>query len=126
MNYTGKLNLLKLKNSCIVEVKGKTATKRGVFIPITDNNLYVSADENLKAKGVYMDFNAWENKEIGKYGDTHAIRQALPKEVRDKMTEEELRAVPYVGNMKPFERANSVDVVAASEVMAEDIEELPF
>lgn len=65
MNYTGKINLLKFKNSCIVEVKGKTTTKRGVFVPITDNNLYVSADENLKAKAVYVDINVWERAEVG-------------------------------------------------------------
>ena len=32
-NYSGKLNLLKFLNACIVTVKGNTSTKRGVFIP---------------------------------------------------------------------------------------------
>lgn len=68
MNYSGKLNLLKFRNSCIVTVKGNSSTKRGIFIPIDDNNLFISADENLKAKGAYVDFNAWENQQPGKYG----------------------------------------------------------
>ena len=50
MNYSIKLNLLKFKNSCVVTVKGATSTKRGVFIPIEDNNIFISADDNLKAK----------------------------------------------------------------------------
>lgn len=50
MNYSIKLNLLKFKNACVVTVKGATATKRGVFIPIEDNNIFISADDNLKAK----------------------------------------------------------------------------
>lgn len=59
-SFSGKFNLLKFKNSCIVSVKGKSETKRGVFIPIDDNNLFISADEDLKPKGAYFDFNAWK------------------------------------------------------------------
>lgn len=50
-SFSGKFNLPKFKNSCIVSVKGKSETKRGVFIPIDDNNLFISADEDLKPKG---------------------------------------------------------------------------
>lgn len=52
-NYSGKLNLLKFLNACIVTVKGNTSTKRGVFIPLDDNNVFVSADENMKPRGAY-------------------------------------------------------------------------
>lgn len=110
-SYSGKMNLLKFRNACIVSVKGKASTKRGVFIPIDDNNLFISADENLKPKGAYIDFTAWENQQPGKYGDTHSIRQSLAKEVRDRMTEEELKAVPYFGNMKPYTVENAAKSV---------------
>ena len=73
MNYSIKLNLLKFKNSCFVTVKGATSTKRGVFIPIEDNNIFISADDNLKAKGAYIDSTAWEKQSPGKYGDTHRV-----------------------------------------------------
>lgn len=116
-----------MKNACIVTVKGSRETKRGVFIPIDDNNLFISADENLKAKGAYLDFTAWENKQPGKFGDTHSIRQSLAKEIRDKMTEEELNAVPYFGNMKPFEVQNaSATVNAPTAYVDENTDDLPF
>lgn len=125
-NYSGKLNLLKLKNACIITIQGKAQAKRGVFIPIEDNNLFISADENLKAKGAYLDFNAWENQQPSKYGDTHSLRQSLPKELRDKMTDEELKAVPYFGNMKPFVMENSAQTVEAPVTKIETEDELPF
>lgn len=127
MNYSGKINFLKLKNACIVTVRGTNTAKKGVFIPIEDNNLFVSADENLKPKGVYMDFNAWENQQPGKYGDTHGIRQSLSKEIREKMTDEELKAVPYIGNMKLYETSNAAGTVAAPTAQVdESMDDLPF
>ena len=125
--FTGKINLLRLKNSCIVTVKGKSAAKKGVFIPIEDNNLFISADDDLKPRGAYIDFTAWENREPGKYGDTHSLRQSLPKEVRERMTDEELRAVPYFGNMKPFTIENAAKEVEApvAQMTGQD-DDLPF
>lgn len=126
-SYSGKMNLLKFKNSCIVSVKGKSETKRGVFIPIDDNNLFISADENLKPKGAYIDFTAWENQQPGKYGDTHSIRQSLAKEVRERMTDDELKAVPYFGNMKPYTLENAAKTVEApSAQVDEGLDDLPF
>ena len=54
MNYTGKLNLLKFKNACLISVKGRTETKKGIFIPIDDNHVFVSADDANRAKGAYV------------------------------------------------------------------------
>ena len=126
-SYSGKMNLLKFRNACIVSVKGKSETKRGVFIPIDDNNLFISSDENLKPKGAYIDFTAWENQQPGKYGDTHSIRQSLAKEVRERMTDDELKAVPYFGNMKPYTLENAAKTVEApSAQVDEGLEDLPF
>ena len=126
-SYSGKMNLLKFKNACIVTVQGKTQAKRGVFIPIDDNNLFISADEDLKPKGAYLDFMAWENQQPGKYGDTHSLRQSLAKEVRERMSEEEQKAVPYFGNMKPYDAPNSAQTVKAPIAQVdENIDDLPF
>ena len=133
-SYSGKMNLLKFKNACIVTVQGKTQAKRGVFIPVDDNNLFISADEDLKpywskSSRVLrdLDFMAWENQQPGKYGDTHSLRQSLAKEVRDRMTEDELKAVPYFGNMKPYEATNAAQTVAAPIAQVdENIDDLPF
>lgn len=125
-HFSGKLNLLKFRNACIVSIKGKTAIKSGVFIPIDDNNLYVSADEELRPKGAYVDFLAWENDEPGRYGDTHSIRQSVPKEAREMMTEEERRAVPYIGNMRPYEQPNMSDTAYAPYAQTDGMDDLPF
>ena len=127
-SYVGKQNLLKFKNACVISVKGKTETKKGVFIPIEDNHLFVSADmDTNKANGVYIDFFAWANKEPGKFGDTHMFVQSLPKDVREKMSEQELKQLPIFGNMKPFEQSNAASSVdAAAPSLVEDDMDLPF
>lgn len=126
-NYSGKLNLLRLRNACIVTVKGRTADKRGVFIPIDDNNLFITAGEDLKAKGAYIDFIAWENQQPSKYGDTHSLRQSLAKEVRERMTDDELKAVPYIGNMKPYTVENAAQSVEAPQATVDEgMDDLPF
>lgn len=113
-------------------IKGKTGIiKQCVCIPIEDNHLFVSADENLKAKAVYADINVnqYENGK-SQYGDTHYLRLSVPKEVREKMTEEEKKAIPYLGNMKPsqLQQAQSAElpINGAYAVPEEDLEDLPF
>ena len=126
MNYNGRINLLKLKNVGILTVKGREANKKCVVIPIEDNNLFISADENLKAKAAYIDFIAWENQSTSKYGDTHSIRQSLSKEIREKMTDDELKSIPYFGNLKPYEAPNASTSVSAPVASISDDDDLPF
>lgn len=125
--YNGKLNLLKLKNAFIATVQGRAQQKRCLCIPIEDNNLFITAGEDLKARGAYIDFIAWENQQPSKYGDTHSLRQSLAKEVRERMTDEELKAVPYIGNMKPYTVENAAQSVEAPQAMVDEgMDDLPF
>ena len=128
-NFQGKLDFLKFKNSCVISVKGKTGEKKGVFVPIEDNGLFVTTDENNKAKGAYFNFAVFENKQVGKYGDTHMIKQSIDKDARSKMSDEEKRAMPIFGNMKPMEFNNSsqtVETPVAPLVQKEEDDSLPF
>lgn len=128
-NFQGKLDFLKFKNSCVISVKGKTGEKKGVFVPIEDNNLFISTDENNKARGAYLDFAVFETKQIGKFGDTHMIKQSLDKDTRSKMSDEEKRAIPILGNMKPMEfqnAAQTVETPVAPVVQEEEDDSLPF
>lgn len=43
--------------------------------------------------------NATENSQ---YGDTHYLRGNIPAEVYEKLTEEERKAIPFLGNMRPI------------------------
>ena len=129
-NFQIKQNLLKFNNSFVMTIKGKTAQKQCVCIPIEDNHLFVSADENLKAKAVYADINVnqYENGK-SQYGDTHYLRLSVPKEIREKMTEEQKSAIPYLGNMKPSQISvtQSTDVNSPGySVPEDDLDDLPF
>ena len=95
MDFSVSLNLSKLKNVGITDLQGSTSVKRCVVIPIEDNHLYVSD------KGVMLNLSAWESKQVGKYGDTHYVKQRLPKEYRDAHPDE-MKQTPIIGNMKPI------------------------
>lgn len=129
-NYQLKLNMLKFNNAFVLAIDGKSSTKQCVCIPIEDNHLFITADENLKAKAAYADINI-NQYEGGKsqYGDTHYARLAVPKEVRENMTDEEKKAIPYLGNMKPSQVTAPQSAEVATPVYstpAEVKDDLPF
>jgi hypothetical protein len=95
-NLTINLNLKSLKNTAIIDIKGKTATKQCLIIPISDNDLFIGE------KGVYLNLSAWENSHL-RDGKTHLVKQSFSRNVREAMTEEERRGIPILGDVKPFE-----------------------
>ena len=129
-NFQAKLNLLKFNKAFTMTIRGKEAVKQCVCIPIEDNYLFVSADEHLKAT-IYADINVnpYENGK-SQYGDTHYLRLSVPKEVRDKMTEEQKKAIPFLGNMKPspLQQAQSAEppVNGAYAIPEEELGDMPF
>lgn len=129
-NFQIKQNLLKFKNAFVMNIKGKTASKQCICIPVIDNYVFMSADDNMKAKGAYVDINANQYEGgTSQYGDTHYLRLAVPKEIREKMTEEEKKAIPYLGNMKPsqYQQPQSAEVETATySVPEDDLDDLPF
>lgn len=127
-NYTESINLLKMKNSCVIKLRSEKTgvVKRGIFIPIEENDLYESVDESLKLKGIHLGIASWALKEKGQYGDTHILKQSFSKEFRAKMTEEEIKNAPILGNMKPIERTNDVSNVAVPEISLSKDNDLPF
>lgn len=97
-NYSIKTDLLKVKGAFVTNLKGNTATKRCLVIPIDESGMY------LGEKGVYLNLTAIEMREE-RYGDTHVLKQSLPKEVYQAMTDEERNAQPILGSLKPLEPA---------------------
>ena len=65
-------------------------------IPIALNNLFVS-DSNE----IYLNMVAWESDKL-KNGQTHLLKQSLPKEVVDNMSEEQKKGLPILGSVKPL------------------------
>jgi hypothetical protein len=120
-NYSIKTDLLKLKGAFVTNLKGKTATKRCLIIPVDEANLYVGE------KGVYLNMTAIEMREP-KYSETHCVKQSLDRERYEAMTDEERNAQPILGGMKQLERKatemNVTGMVDGASMINND--DLPF
>lgn len=130
-NFQIKQNLLKFTNAFTMPIQGRESVKQCVCIPIEDNYLFVSADESLKAKAIYADINVNQYEDgKSKYGDTHYLRLSVPKEIREKMTDSEKDAIPYLGNMKPSKmptkQSAELPVTGAYSAPEEFKDDLPF
>ncbi len=125
MNLNIDINLLTLEGSAVVTIKGKTSTKKCVVIPIDDNDIYVSANEQGKAKAAYLHLTAWERREPGQYGDTHNVKQSFSKQFRERLGEEAIKQKPFVGSGKPAQAPAPVPVDAPA-MQTDDTEDLPF
>lgn len=123
MNLQGNVNLLALEMAGVATIKGK----RCVVIPIQENDIYIGVDENSVAKSACLGLSIFERKEIGKYGDTHNVKQSFSKEYREVTPKESLEKKPYLGNMRPliFETKNGASSVIAP-VQETEKDDLPF
>lgn len=95
-NYSIRLDLLKVKGAFLTKIKGRTATKDCLVIPVDGSGLFVGE------KGVYLSLTASEMREP-KYDETHSIRVSLDRAAYDALTDEERKAIPYVGGMREFQ-----------------------
>lgn len=116
-DYQVKFNLLKLDRAAVANIKGKTETRKCLIIPCGDDT-----DLILGEKGAYLNIALWETAN-SKFGDTHVAKVSYSKERREKMTEEELRNKPVIGNARPIE-GKQMAVTATAAVEAP--EDLPF
>lgn len=123
MNYRIKIDLLKLKDAFVRELKGNAETKKCVIIPIDEcNGMF------LGEKGCYLSLTALEMKE-SKYYDTHCIKVDIPRERREAMTDEERRAMPILGGLHAIEPRETITTVVETidkSTFVEDNEKLPF
>ena len=94
-NISIKLNVSQLSH-VRREIKGKDGNLIDcLIIPIQENKLYVGE------KGVYLDMTAIEIKDRSKFSadqkDTHLLKQDVPKEVYEAMSDEQKKAMPILG-----------------------------
>lgn len=116
-----KLNLRQLK-SAVRRMKSKSGEMDCLVIPIAENNLYMGE------KGVYLDCTAYELKDRKPdRKDTHLIRQSVPKDVFEKMTEAERKEIPIIGNATVwgYREPEPQEFPVENYSVAED-EDLPF
>lgn len=127
-NFNAKINLMKLKRAGVMQIQGRGEVLRCLVIPIEENHLFVSTDDMTnKAKAVYLDLSAWELRNP-KYEETHMIKQSLPKDVRERMSDEERRAMPILGGLKPVnnDALNAAASCDAPFAQVSDLNDLPF
>ena len=117
---TGKINLLNLHASKMM-MKGKSGNIECLVIPIEANKLFSGS------KGVYLDIVAFDIREPKPDSkDTHIVKQSFSKEERAKMTDEELKGLPILGNLAVLsEFTEQATVSDASTVLSPD-DDLPF
>lgn len=118
-----KIDLRQLKH-IIQKLKRKDGTEvECLTIPINENNLFKGE------KGVYLDLTAFElkNKQPGSK-DTHIVKQSFPKEMYDKMSEEEKKALPILGNLIVWEKQEATPNVITEpmDIPDEEHDDLPF
>lgn len=120
-NFSIKTDLLKLKGAFVTNLKGKTATKRCLIIPVDDAGLFIGE------KGVYLNLTAIEMQNP-KFSETHCVKVSLDKKRYEAMSEEERKAQPIIGGMKQLERqATEMPVTSqidGSQAFPDD--DLPF
>jgi hypothetical protein len=124
-NFSTNIDLLKLKGAFVRNIQGKETKKACIIIPIEDADLYQRIDEDLKVKGVSLSLAHFERKEVGKYGDTHLVKQSHSKSWNDAHTEEEKNNEPILGNSSPLQKKERIADVPDMALPEED-DDLPF
>ena len=121
-----KINLRQLK-SAVREMRGKSGMVECLVIPIEQNHLFEGE------QGIYLDCVAYELKEKkADRKDTHAIKQSLPKDVYERISESERNEMPFIGNAivwavsEPAPREFPVELPPADEYRTEANDDLPF
>lgn len=118
-NLNIKINLSKLNG--VVKIHSEKKNADYIAIPIKENFLYQGV------KGTYLNLTAFQQKEE-KFGDSHYIKNQIPSDVYNKMTDEEKKNQCILGSCKPFiledksiQKANNQDFISL-----DDEEDLPF
>lgn len=89
-----KINLTQFKHT-VMKLQGKTGLVECIVIPIDANNFYRGE------KGIYVDLVGFELNEK-RDNQTHLVKQSLPRELFDKMSDEQKKEMPIVGSHKVF------------------------
>lgn len=102
MSLQAKIDLKKVRKSFIYEIQGKASKVKCLCIPLTE--LYVGKPNDKGEVSVYIDLDIIDRKDISQYGDTHLIKQKLPKAIYDSLSEDEKKSIPIIGNAKELHK----------------------
>ena len=123
-NYQISVNLLKLRAASVMKIKGKTTVVRCLVIPLEGISTLVE-----KETGIFLNMGSFGSDNLN-FGHTHIVKASFLKAENDAMTEEQRRAIPILGNMKPMEAKQTAvpetNAVAEAEKEENEKDDLPF
>lgn len=133
----GFINLAKLNNVGIMNVKGKTGTKKCVVIPIEDNDIYIKVEEKTSQQGekytsrhYSLGIQIYEKREPDQYGNTHYAKTSVSKKWIEAHTQAEVEEKnnQYLADFKPVEipDSNQASTIPAPTAEADEGDDLPF
>ena len=114
---TLSIDLTKLPGAKVMEIQGERSTRQCVVLPI-DNKVGIVADGYIgkdPETGLPTEkfFDHVKLNLVGiqyrepKYGATHGLKAQYSVEYMQKMTEEQLRKAPWLGNVKPWAQTST-------------------
>ncbi len=117
-SYALSVSLTKLQHKIITSKSGQKC----LVIPIDDNYL------TLKDDAVYMQTDLVTMDSEDTNGNWGFQVQKLPSDIYKSLGSEKAKEIklPYLGNLKVFQRSNSDSVPQANIDLDEDSETLPF
>lgn len=137
VKIVGSINLARLSNVGILNVKGKTGTKKCVVIPIEDNDIFVKVSEKTDMNGqkytskiFALGCEVYEKREPDQYGNTHYAKCSVSKNYIESHSQEDVdaRNKIYLGDFKPVEipSSNMAGSIPAPDVQSGNNDDLPF
>lgn len=116
-NLNLSIDLTKLPGAKVMDIQGERELRQCVVIPIDskkgivcDSYMGKDPETGLATERFYdhvkLNLVGIEYKEP-KFGATHGLKAAYSMEYMQKMTEEQLRKAPWLGNVKPWAMAST-------------------
>lgn len=95
-NFSININAMAYKGAGKAYLKNQRGQLvKCLVIPVEENCLHETD------RGTYLSFIAWRNGKL-KDGKTHLVKQSLPKEKREAMSEQQLHDLPIFGDVRPL------------------------
>jgi len=104
-------------------IPGQLGEVECLVIPLEKNSLFKGT------KGIYLDIIAFEidpAKRNAESKDTHLVKQSFPKEIRELMSEEDLRKLPIIGNLQVWGESFTEQEPVSSAETQNAVDPLPF
>lgn len=116
-NFNVKINLALMNG--VKTITSKKNNEKYVCIPLSANYIFEGR------KGLYMDLTAYSYD--GKFGESHFLKNRIPKDVYEKMSEEDKKNTTILGSLSPLEMDKGITEKADYQEFEEVSEnDLPF